>query len=84
MTKTLKSVPRSLPKVDQEVVNQIIEAKDDVDEKTAIADEARAKLNRLIVQALRTHKKSVEAHIICLDCGTIRPRNQQNCVCISS
>jgi hypothetical protein len=67
------------PCVDGGILKELRESKADLEEKAAIAQEAQAKFQRIVVQSLTAIQQPVDASIICLDCGVVRRNTVQVC-----
>jgi len=72
--KVKKQRKMELPAISKEELCEIVTVKLAFDEAQALANEAKAKLDRLVVQCCARKRRPVEATIICLDCGSLRSK----------
>lgn len=71
--------PSRQKKISESLLEQVVALKYEMEEASAITQEAIAKYNRVIAKACHSVKRSIETTTICLDCGLARPREDQYC-----
>lgn len=67
------------PRVDETVLEQLIEAKESALMLSIAAQEADLKYRHLTAQACRAWKQPLDRSVICLSCGLIRPVTVERC-----